>query len=97
MIPPRRTRTNRISQTAALKAANATLNLASKATVSTFRWIATDHTGMSQAMSRMPKMGFLDSMKYILEHFIISVIAALIGAVWLFLFIAYVVPYLITR
>lgn len=97
MAPPRRTRIKRNLQAAASQATNATLNLSSRATVGTFKWLVTDHTGMSQAMSRMPKMGFWESMKYTLEQFVWSVMATLIGAVWLFILIAYVVPYLITR
>ncbi len=39
---------------------------ASKATVGVFRYMATDHLGMADSLSRMPKMGALYSLKYAL-------------------------------
>ncbi len=96
MPPPRRTRIQRNLQSAASEATRSSLNLASKAIVSTFKWASTDHTRFSRAMSLMPEMGLWDSVEYIMRQLATSVVTTLIGAVWVFLLIAYVLPYLIT-
>lgn len=60
------------------------------------RWASTDHTGMSKALVNMPSMGFLDSVRYILIHFLITIVVAVLSGVWVFLLIAYGVPFLIS-
>ncbi len=63
-------------------------NAASKATVGVFRYMATDHLGMADSLSRMPKMGAFDSLKYILMQFVIRVFAiAVVGAILLILIV----------
>ncbi len=58
-------------------AAKFTVGAASKATVGVFRYMATDHLGMADSVSRMPKMGAFDSLKYVLWMFLIRVDGAL--------------------
>ncbi len=56
-------------------------NAASKATVGVFRYMATDHLGMADSLSRAPKMGAFDSLKYALMQFLIRMVAIGITAV----------------
>ena len=67
-----------------------------KAAVGLFRWASTDHSGLSRAIDNMPDMGFLDSVKYVLVHFLIAVAAALVGAVLIFVVVGYGIPFLLT-
>lgn len=59
------------------------------------KWVTTDHTSFSRAMTEMPKMGFIDSIKYILTHFVIMLIGTLISMVLIFILIAFGIPLLI--
>ncbi len=52
-------------------------NAASKATVGVFRYMATDHLGMADSLSRMPKMGAWESLKDTLWMFLIRMDGAL--------------------
>jgi hypothetical protein len=54
--------------------------------------ITTDHTGLSQSLSNMPKMGFLDSCQYVATRFVIAVVASLIGGLLVFILIAFGLP-----
>jgi len=69
--------------------------LTEKAAVGLFRWAATDHSGMSKVLERMPPMGFLDELRTIFMHFLISVAGAVLTGIWVFTLIAYVIPNLI--
>jgi len=60
------------------------------------RWASTDHTGMSKALANMPSMGFLDTVRYILLYLLITIVVAVLSGVWVFLLIAYGVPFLIS-
>ena len=53
------------------------------------RWAATDHTGISKSLARMPSMGFLDSLRYILLHLLIAIVGAVVMGVWVFLLVGY--------
>lgn len=67
-----------------------------KAAVGLFRWASTDHSGLSRALDDMPEMGFLDSVKYVLAHFLITVVAAIVGGIYIFVLIGFVIPFLLT-
>ncbi len=62
---------------------------ASKATVGVFRYMATDHLGMADSLSRMPKMGAFDSLKYVLMQFFIRMAAIAITAIIFFVVILF--------
>ncbi len=64
-------------------------NAASKATVGVFRYMATDHLGMADSLSRMPKMGAFDSLKYVLWMFLIRMAAIAITAAIFFVVILF--------
>jgi len=59
------------------------------------RWAATDHTGISKSLANMPSMGFLDSIRYIFLHLLITLVVAVLSGAWVFLLVAYGVPFLI--
>lgn len=79
-------------------AANSTLRTADKAAVGLFKWASTDHSGMGRAMSNLPLMGlgFFGSVKYILSSFLFAIAGAVLSGVWVFILIAYGIPFLIT-
>ena len=98
MTKPSRKRNQRAMrnlQSAGWEAAKFTGDTTSKAIVGLSRWVVTDHTGMGRALDNMPKMGFVDSAKYMLKHFLIAVFGTLLGGALIFLFIAYGIPLLI--
>ncbi len=64
-------------------------NAASKATVGVFRYMATDHLGMADSLSRMPKMGAWESLKYTLWMFMVRVAAISITAAIFFVVILF--------
>jgi len=68
--------------------------LTEKAAVGLFRWAATDHSGMSKVLEHMPAMGFLDELRTIFMHFLISVAGAVLMGIWVFTLIAFVAPLL---
>lgn len=72
------------------------LRTASRAAVGLFRWAATDHTGLASALARMPRMGFIDELRYILFHLIIGICGAVLTGLWVFVLIAFGIPFLIT-
>jgi hypothetical protein len=59
------------------------------------RWIITDHTGFTQAMLDMPRMGFKDTCYYIIVHFLILVAGAFLSGLLIFVMIAYGIPALL--
>ena len=77
------------------KLAQSTGRLTESAAVGLFRWATTDHSGMTEALSRMPPMGIGDTLKYLLTQFMCSVLVAVITGIGVFLLIGYVIPYLI--
>jgi len=66
--------------------------LVEKTAVGLFRWAATDHSGMGKALEHLPPMGFLDELRTIFMHFLISVAGAVLMGIWVFTLIAYVLP-----
>ncbi len=74
------------------RASKAAYHQADKAFTHAAKWVATDHTGFSRAMDEMPKMGFIDSCKYIAIHFIMAMLGALISAVLMFILMAFGIP-----
>jgi len=75
--------------------AESTLKHTDMAVTGLFRWAATDHTGMGESLNRMPNMGFLDTLHYILTHILISIVAISAGGIMVFVLIAYGIPFLI--
>lgn len=82
-------------QSAGRQAAKFTGGVTEKAAVGLFRWATTDHSGMGKALANMPSMGFIDSTKYILWHFLFAVAGAVLTGVLAYVLIAYGIPYLL--
>ena len=78
------------------KAVELTVRTVGKTAEGVGRWAATDHTGISKSLARMPSMGFLDSVRYIFMHLLITIVSAVVMGVWVFLLVAYGVPFLIS-
>jgi hypothetical protein len=72
------------------------VGMAEKAAVGLFRWATTDHSGMSKALAHMPYMGFFETLLYIFIQFLIAVVGAVLTGIWVFVLIAYGIPFLIT-
>ncbi len=60
------------------------------------KWMTTDHTSFSRSMLEMPSMGFKDTIYYIVMHFLIAIVGAVLSGLMIFVMIAYGVPALIT-
>ncbi len=60
------------------------------------RWAATDHFGWAQRIASMPRMGFFDTVRHIIVLFLIQMYALAVTSLLIFLFFAYVIPFLIT-
>ena len=77
------------------KAVELTVRTVGKTAEGVGRWAATDHTGISKSLANMPSMGFLDSVRYILLHLLFTIVSAVVMGAWVFLLVAYGIPFLI--
>lgn len=75
-----------------LQSAGRTLD---KAASGLFRWATTDHSGIGRALKLMPNIGFLDRLLDILVCFLLAIFGAVVQGVWIYLLIAYGLPFLI--
>lgn len=82
-------------RSAGMTGLNFTAKTVEKSAGGLFRWAATDHSGMSQMMSNMPKMGFIDSIKYTVSCFFIAIGHVFLVAFLYFILIAFGMPLLI--
>lgn len=83
-------------KSAGWKAAKFTYRTADKAVGGLFRFATTDHTGMAKRLSNMPSMGFFETIEYVVLHALIAIAGACLSGFLVFLFFAYVVPFLIS-
>jgi len=95
MANPYKKRALRNLRSAGYSAAKFTGDTTSKIIVGLSRWVVTDHTGMGRALDRMPKMGFIASVQYMLKHFLIAMGVALLGAALIILLVGYGIPLLL--
>ncbi len=68
-----------------------------KAAVGLFRWAATDHSGTGRMLDNMPPMGFIDTMKFIAMHLLITIVGAFMTGIMVFLLFAYGIPLFLDR
>lgn len=66
-----------------------------KAATGLFRWATTDHTGITERLVNMPKMGFFDTLGYIFVLLVINIVAALATGLLVFLIGGYGIPFLL--
>jgi len=77
------------------KATTYARSTADRAASGLFRHLTTDHTGMGDALIRMPQMGFLDTVSYVLTYLLISIAGSILGAIVVFVFVAFGIPLLL--
>ncbi len=77
------------------KAAQFTGRTLDKTISGLFRWLTTDHSGISRMLTLMPDMGFWDSVKYALMRFLITIACIVLQIVWLYLIIFHGLPLLL--
>jgi hypothetical protein len=70
-------------------------NVTEKAAVGLFRWATADHTGITDRLTNMPSMGFVDTLKYILVQLVITIVAALATGLLVFILVGYWIPWLL--
>lgn len=80
---------------ASWQASKTAYHVADKGFTTIAKWATADHSGFGQAMNDMPKMGFIDSCKYIALHFIFAIIGTVLSAALVFILIAFGIPLLI--
>ena len=78
------------------KTAHAAGRLTEKAAVGLFRWMTTDHTASSEALRHMPATSFGEALKDLLLQILCAVVVAVVTGVWVFVLMAFVLPYLLS-
>lgn len=61
-----------------------------------FRWLTTDHSGMTRMLTLMPEMGLLDSVKYVFMCLLITIAGIVLQIVWLYFLIFHCLPLLLS-
>lgn len=74
---------------------NYTVEAIDRSATGLFRWATTDHSGTAQRLLAMPKMGFIDSIRYILFSLFLGLVYSVVMGVSTFLLIAYGIPLLL--
>jgi len=92
---PRR-RSIRNLKSSGWEAARFTGRTLDKTATGLFRWLTTDHSGMTRMLTLMPQMGILDSVKYVLMCFLITLTGIVLQVVWLYLLIFHGIPLLLS-
>jgi hypothetical protein len=64
-----------------------------KAATGLFRWATTDHSGLSTRLAKMPSIGLVETLGYILVYLSITIVTALATGLLVFLIIGYGIPY----
>ena len=77
------------------KAAQFTGRTLDKTISGLFRWLTTDHSGITRMLVLMPEMGFWNSVKYTLISFLITLAGIVLQIVWLYFIIFHGLPLLL--
>ena len=91
-----RSRSMNTHRSSGWKTAQTAGRLSEKAAVGLFRRVSTDHTGFSESLRDIPSMGAADTFKYILMQFLCAFVVAVVNGVWVFVLIAFVLPFLLS-
>ena len=78
------------------QAARITGRTLDKTAAGLFRWLTSDHSGMTRMLTLMPQMGLLDSVKYVLMCFLITLASIVLQVVWLYFLIFHGLPLLLS-
>lgn len=79
-------------RSAGWEGAKFTAKVAEKSAEGLFRWVTTDHTGMSKALINMPELGFIETIKCMFAMLCYSVAYAAVMGVAVFVTFAYWIP-----
>ena len=93
---PSRSRKVRNLRSVGWEGAKFAARAAEKSAEGLFRWATTDHSGMNRALIKMPSMGFIGTIKYMLTCLCCTVAHAIAMAVAVFLTVAYWIPFLLS-
>ncbi len=74
-------------------AANSGMKVADKAASGLFRWMVTNHSGVQFYLPT--GLGFFDTIRHMLTFLLVATLYYCLGAIALFLMIAYGIPFLI--
>ncbi len=96
MAGNRRSRPMNTLKSSGWKTAHAAGRLTEKAAVGLFRWMTTDHIGSSDALRHIPATSFGEALKYALLQILCAVVVALVTGVWIFVLMAFVLPFLLS-
>ena len=96
MAQKQRSRPMNSPRSSGWKTARAAGRVTEKAAVGLFRWMTTDHTGLSEALRHMPATSFGEILEYILLQILCAVVVALVTGVWIFVLMAFVLPFLLS-
>ena len=96
MAGNRRNRSMNTHRSSGWKALQATGRVTEKAAVGLVRWMTTDHTGSSEALRHMPATSFGEILEYIVLQILCAVVVALVTGVWIFVLMAFVLPFLLS-
>lgn len=86
------TRSNYAARLIAKHTARAT----AKSAEAIFRWAATDHSNIGQALQNNPYTNPADRAGYVASIFGFALGGVILQAIWIFLLFAYVIPFLLT-
>ena len=78
------------------KTARAAGRVTEKAAVELFRWMTTDHIGSSDALRHIPATSSGEALKYALLQILCAVVVAVVTGVWIFVLMAFVLPFLLS-
>ena len=80
------------------KVVKTTYRLADKAVTGTLTWAATEHTGLAKRLALTRYMGgFLAQLAFIVLQLLLSIGIAIVQGIWVYVLIAYGIPYLLTH
>ena len=91
-----RRRSNRNLKSTGWQAARISGKTLNKTAAGLFRWLTTDHSGMSRMLTLMPEMGLLDSVKYVFMCLLITLAGIALQVVWLYFLIFHGLPLLLS-
>ena len=96
MVRHTRRRSIRNLKSTGWQAARITGKTLNKTATGLFRWLTTDHSGMTRMLTLMPELGLLDSVKYVFMCLLITIAGIVLQVVWLYFLIFHGLPLLLS-
>lgn len=60
-----------------------------------FRWLTTDHSGLTRMLTLWSRMGFLDTIKFTFIYLLTGIAGIILQLVWIYLIVCYGLPLLL--